>query len=204
MVSREPEQVGFSSIQRLFLLHVTTISAEDVLSIDDSAFDYDFLKKYTIKIENLVAAGLGPKKLKNMVVSSAHELRSLGFDALHMTDPKFAAEAMGCYGSEEVIDAFLTNASDAVALAGSDAVDILGVITTDLLKACAGAPTEGYAVLQQLRPGLSLEGVNASVILDSGLRASSLQELGYSLTAMVKQTNATSNELSKLGYSLKL
>ena len=127
-------------------------------------------------------------------------LRQLGFDALHLADSKFASEANAVFGAESVVETFLTGASDAVALAGSDAVEILGLTPRQLLEACAGSPTEARAVMQQLPLGVSLEGVPAATVLDTGMRKAVLSELGYSLTSIVKQTKASPVELQKLGY----
>lgn len=204
MSSRPVGSVGLNPRQRLFLLNGVPISAEDVLAMDDSEFTYAFIKEKGVKAVNISAAGLGPKVLHEMGLSNPHELRQLGFDALHLADPRFAIEANACFGSESVKDAFLQSASDAVALAGSDAVSILGIQTLDLLVACAGSPTEAAAVLQQLPLGPSLVGVPPSVLLDTGLRKATLQDLGYSLTAVVAQTSADANQLAKLGFGLKV
>lgn len=178
------------------------MSAEDVLAMADSDFTYDFIKDKGIKAGNISAAGLGPRKLKEMGLESPEQLRQLGFDSLYLADPKFASEANACFGSDSVKEVFLQSASDAVALAGTDAVSILGLQTIDLLNACAGAPTEAVAVLQQLPLGTSLVGVPASVLLDCGLRKAALQDLGYSLTAIVSQTGADGAHLAKLGFSI--
>lgn len=202
MSSRPSEAEGISTRQRLFLLHGVQMSAEDVLAMSDSDFTYDFIKENGVKASNITAAGLGPKKLKEMGLNTTEQLRQLGFDALYLADPKFVSEANACFGSESIKEVFLQNASDAVALAGTDAVNILGLQTIDLLNACAGAPTEAIAVLQQFPLGTSLVGVPASVLLDCGLRKAALQELGYSLTAVVKQTGADAPTLSKLGFTM--
>ena len=201
MSVRRPEASGLSTRQRLCLLHGTQLSAEKVLSMDESEFTYEFITQNGIKAQSITAAGLGPKKLKEMGLQTPEQLRSLGFDSLYMADPKFASECNLCFGSEAVVMTFLQNASDAVAIAGSDAVQILNIATLDMLQACAGSPTEAFAVLQQLPLGISLLGVPASALLDCGIRRTALQELGYSLTAVANQTGADATQLAKLGFS---
>jgi hypothetical protein len=49
---------------------------------------------------------------------------------------------------------------------------------------------------------VSLHGVSAKTILDTGLRKTALSELGYSVSVLVKQTGATGIDLGKLGYGL--
>lgn len=202
MSTRPVEEEGLNPRQRLSLLHGVQITAEELLSMKDEQFTYEFIKDKGIKSNNIVMANIGPKKLKEMGLKTPDQLRELGFDALYLADPKFASECNSCFGSDVVLEAYLKSASDAVALAGSDAMNILGINVVDLLNVCAGAPTEASAVLQQLPLGNSLIGVPASVLLDTGLRKTALMELGYSLTVVASQTGADGHQLSKLGFGL--
>ena len=61
--------------------------------------------------------------LKVVGVADCSSLRKLGFDSLYLADTKFVSEANAAFGSRDVIRAFLTGASDAVAIAGTEAVD---------------------------------------------------------------------------------
>lgn len=193
---------GLSTKQRLCLFHGTNVNAESALAMDESEITYEMILSSGIKANNLSAAGIGPKRLKEMGVEDASKLRAAGFDSLYLADPKFALEANAAFGSEETKRVYLQSASDAVAIAGADAMELLGITPRELMEACAGAATEAHAVLQQLPVGVALKGVPASVVLDTGLRKAALMELGYSLTALVQQTGAKAQELSKLGFSL--
>lgn len=192
---------GLSTRQRLMLFSGTSVSAETVLGMEDSDIDAEFIKKSAVKASSMVAACIGPRRLKAMGVESAQQLRELGFDALYLADSKFASEANAAFGAAHVVNAFLVSASDAVAIAGSDAVNLLGISTCQLLDVCAAAPIEAVAVLQQLPSG-ALSGVPCKTILDAGLRKQTLMDNGYSLAAIVKHTRANANELSKLGFTM--
>lgn len=189
--------------QRLCIFHETSVSAEEALAFEDSELTYDLIKEKGAKAENMAAAGVGPKILKQMGLPSAKCLRTMGFDALYLADSKFASEANAAFGSDAIKDAFLVGASDAVALAGSETVGILGISVSELLDVCAGAPTEAASVLEQMPRGVSLDGVECKVILDTGLRKTALMELGYSVSGIVKQTGANAADLEKLGFGLK-
>lgn len=191
-----------SAKMRLCLFHNTTCSAEEALALEETQITADLLLSKGVKASNMATAGIGPKMLKLMGVVDCAFLRKLGFDSLYLSDTKFASEANAAYGSKDVVQSFLVGASDAVAIAGTEAVDILGIHTQDLLSVCAGAPIEALAVLQQLPVGISLEGVNASVLLDTGIRKQALSEVGYSLATIVSQTGANARQLAKLGFSL--
>jgi len=196
------EQQGMSTKQRLCLFHGSEVTAEGALAMEDTEITKKMLLEKGIKANNIAAAGIGPSRLHKMGIGSASQLRSMGFDALYLADPKFATEANACFGSNDVKNAFLKGASDAVSIAGTDAMELLDVTVSDLMSVCAGAPTEAQAVLQQLPLGTSLAGVSAATVLDTGLRKSALMELGYSLTSIAQQTKANATELAKLGYSL--
>lgn len=203
MASRPSVNSGELTLkQRLCLFHNTAVTAEEALALEDDRLTGAFLVEKGVKASNIAAAGLGPVALHAMGVSDAQMLRAIGFTALYLADSVFASEANSSFGSKSVIDAFLISASDAVCLAGSDAVTILGVTTQQLMEACAGAPTEAGAVLQQTAGGTALQGVQPTTLLDTGLRRPKLMELGYSLTAVVKQTGATHIHLAKLGFGL--
>ncbi len=188
--------------QRLALFHGTSVSAETALQFSDSEINAEFLRQGGVTVNNMTAAGVGPLLLKRMGVESASDLRDIGFDALHLSDTKFATEATSAYGADSVVDVFLQSASDAVAVAGSDAMDILGVSAQKLLEVCAGAPVEAQAVLQQLPSGKGLVGVSANTLLDSGLRKGSLMQVGYSLSVVASQTSASADALQKLGFGV--
>jgi hypothetical protein len=101
----------------------------------------------------------------------------------------------------DVVNNFLCTPSDAVAIAGSEAVTTLGISVEQLLSVCAGAPTEALSVLQQVTCEVPLRGIPVSVLLDSGLRAAQLKQLGYGLAAMRELSGVGGNDLSKLGFS---
>jgi hypothetical protein len=188
--------------QRLCLFHNTSMSAEEALALEDEQLTGALLVEKGVKVSNIAAAGMGPVALHGMGVHDAQTLRAMGFTALYLADAVFASEANSAYGGPSVIEAFLVSASDAVCIAGSDAVGILGVTTQQLMEACACAPTEAAAVLQQTPGGNALQGVSPTTLLDTGLRKPKLMELGYSLAAVVKQTGASHTELAKLGFGL--
>lgn len=151
---------------------------------------------------NIAAAKLKPMALKRLGVVEASQLRRLGFDALHLTEGSFCSEANAAYGAEQVLETFLTSPSDAVSIAGSDAMHILNVSTVALLEVCAGAPTEAHAVLKQLTDKEPLKDVPASVLLDAGLRAPALTSLGYNFGKLTTQTGANPDQVLKLGFRL--
>ena len=109
-------------------------------------------------------------------MSTPAKLARLGIDALHLDDAAFAREACALYGAPALVDTFCTTIDDAIALAGSEAIDILGVSVEKLLQLCAGSPKAAAAVLAA-EEARGLAGVRAETLLDTGLRAKTLKTL---------------------------
>lgn len=188
--------------QRLLLFNDTAVAAERALSFTDDELTAGLLVQHGVMAGSIAAAGIGPAKLRDMGVADAGTLRRMGFDPLYLVDSRFCTEANSVFGAVEVKEAFLSSASDAVCLAGSDAVHILGITAEELLDACAGASIEASAVLQQVQSGQGLSGVSAETLLNTGLRKQKLLELGYSISNVVAQTEASAAQLQKLGFSV--
>jgi len=191
-----------STRTRTALFHGTTVSAEIVLAMNDEEINFEFLLCSGVKATNLVVGGVGPAALKARGACNAKQLRKLGFNSLHLCDASFCNEANFAFGAADVVDAFLVTAEDAVAVSGCECAHILGVSVNDLLIKCCGFPGEASAVLQQLPKGAALHDVSCNVVLDAGLRANSLANLGYGLASVVAQLGPTGSEITRLGFVL--
>ena len=189
------------SVHQKFALSRGVMAPSSVTSILDSDFDLVFLRSKQVPIVNLRASKLSPLDLKARGVTSAVGLRELGFDALDLTKPDFCSGAVAAFGADAVKHAFLLDPSDAVALAGSVALVQLDVSTSRLLTACAGHPEAARAVLQQSTRGAALDGVEVGALMDAGLRAPALVQLGYFVETIAEQTGASPKDLEKLGFS---
>lgn len=160
---------------------------------------FEALVEHRVQSANVRAARIGPLTLKEWGAREASDLLALGFDAIDLRSATFAHEASSAYGSKAVVDAFVASARDAIGLAGTASARALGLQPERLLRACAGSPSDAFEVLAQL-PKSALQGVPPRVLLDAGLRAPGLAECGFSRAAVVAQTNATPEEMRKLGY----
>lgn len=201
-MKRMIREEGLQTRARVALFHNTTITATDAMCMDDSEINHDLMLRAGVKCVNMQVADLGPMCLNKRGFETPTQLRSFGFDALHLCDPSWCNEACMAYGREALVAAFVVSAADAVAVAGSEAMTMLNVSPHELLERCAGFPGEAQSVLQQLPQGISLRNVPASVLLDSGLRVNCLKACGYGLQSVVEQTGATPRDLTKLGFTM--
>lgn len=196
----EPEAENvITAKQKLCMFHGTELSPIEVLKLTNEDINLDLLKKYNVTATNLIAAGVGPSMLLGFGAVKAGDLCDLGFDALHLVDTRFVHEAMRCYGAAEVTQRFLNSAAAAVAVAGTAAQRVLSVDASLLLSLCIGAPVEAESVLAQL-PAEGLQGVPASILLDTGLRAGALSRYGYSPVLLQKCTGASARQMHTLGF----
>lgn len=202
MSVRKAAAEGLTVRQRLALFHGSGINAETALSTDEEDITFDLMLKHGVKALNIQAAGIRPLQLKKYGVTQAAQLRRLDYDALHLVDPVICGEANAAFGAVDVINAFLNAPQDAVALAGSEAVTILNLSVQQLLEVCAGAPTEAISVLKQATEEMPLRGVEVKVLLDTGIRAAQLKQLGYGLTSIRQMSNTTAADIGKLGFVL--
>lgn len=178
------------------------VMPESILETNDNDINNTFFSRHGIYATNIRSAGLFPLALRHRGVADATALRTLGFDAIDLNDAAFCASSISAFGADDVTRSFILTAGDAVAISGSTAVVQLGVTAQKLLETCAGAPVQAKSVVQQMEPrGGALRGVDMRVILDSGLRAQTLCNLGYSADSLKEQTvGCTDRELNLLGF----
>ena len=154
---------------RLCLFYDCGAEIHSILSLDDTEITTEFISVNKIPPENILAAGLFPCALFARGCKDVSSLRNLGFDSLHLRNEAFVTQSIACYGSSNVCDAFVSTASDAVSISGSEAVTMLGLSTNALLKLCAGNPLAAKAVLLSIPESSRLRGVEIVSLLDTGI-----------------------------------
>lgn len=199
---RNSPEPGLTARQRLTLFHNTSVSAEQALNLDISQISFQYLVSKNVPPVNIVSAGMKPHLLKKIGAETPGALRRIGFDALYLVDPIFCSEMNGAYGADAVVETFLATPADAVALAGSEAMDILNITLQQLLETCAGAPVEASTVLTQAWNEQSTDSVVASTLLDTGLRAAQLKSIGFNIMSVQRLITPTNDEFQKLGFKI--
>lgn len=151
----------------------------------------------------VLAAGLSVSALRRAGIDTALKFKSVcGFDASHLaTEGELAQALVRAFGAAAVVEAFVQDARDAMAVSSSDsAVLVLGLSTGLLLGMCANAPVQASAILRY-RP------VDASVTYDilkrTTLSADSLQAIGVTFIQLSQQCKLTSGQISALGFQMK-
>lgn len=169
--------------------------------MNDSDINFDFFQEHGIRAPLLKAARITPMQLKARGVRTARNFHALEFNALDLIDGAFCASCVSAFGADDLMQEFLVTGNDAVALAGSAAVTQLGLDMGLLLMLCAGAPAMASEVVAQTLPkGGCLHGVAPETLLDTGLRAPQLKQLGYTPVSLQEQTRCNTVHLNKLGF----
>ena len=154
--------VDLSFRSRLVLLYHTEKSAVEALTMPEHEFTYELFLTHNIGPSHFQVASVSPGWLKRHGVDSAAKMKVLGYDALHLAAcPVFCNEMVNEFGVESLREAFLTEPQDAVSLAGSHAIDMLGIATRQLLETCIGYPSHAVSALYQLNGKVTLNGCSA-------------------------------------------
>ena len=198
-----PSESALSLRQRVSMVIGTSLTAEAVVNMPDEAIHHAFFQEHRIGAPLLRAAGISVAQLKARGTDSAEKLAELGFSSLHLTDESFCAECVAAYGADAVLAQFFVSPSDAIVLAGSPAMALLGLDVGMLLLLCADRPSPAREVLLQCAPygGARLGGVPPQTLIETGLRAPELLKLGLDAEAVRTQTLASPADLYMLGFT---
>jgi hypothetical protein len=188
---------------RLVLFHGSPLSVASALAVDFRNVGMLRMREMGIKADNLRAASIGPVLLREAGVSTASELRALGFDALDLRDVSFASQAIACYGTADTVEAFVCGAADAVNVAGSSGCDLLCITPEHLLKCVAGEPSAARSVISELRSNALAE-VSFDTLLSTGIQTDQLAAVGYNLNSIVTLFSPTTEQLRMMGVRTRL
>ena len=183
--------------QRVALVLEASVTAETLVAMPDADIHPAFLMEQGISPTLLPAAQVTPLQLKVHGTRTTADLAALGFSTLHLLDEEWREDAIAAYGAPALLDEFLATSNDAVVLAGSEAVERLGINLGLLLLLCASQPGAAREVLAQYQHARR---VPPETLLETGLRAEDLAALGLSKARLRQDTLATDAQLSLLGF----
>jgi len=183
--------------QRVALVLEASVTAETLVAMPDADIHHAFLMEQGISPTLLRAAQVTPLQLKVHGTRTTADLAALGFSTLHLLDEDWREDAIAAYGAPALLDEFLATSNDAVVLAGSEAVERLGINLGLLLLLCASQPGAAREVLAQYQHARR---VPPETLLETGLRAEDLAALGLSKARLRQDTLATDAQLSLLGF----
>ena len=183
--------------QRIALVLEASVTAETLVAMPDAEIHHTFLVDQGISPTLLRAAKITPLQLKAHGTRTVTDLSLLGFNAMHLLDEDWCEDAISAYGAPALLDEFLSTSNDAVVLAGSEAVDKLGINLGLLLLLCGNQPGAAREVLAHYQHARR---VPPETLLETGLRAPDLAALGLSKARLRQDTLATDAQLSVVGF----
>ena len=183
--------------QRLALVIEADATAEKIAGMADGEIDHAFFLQHRISPTLLRAAAITPLQLKAHGTRTAAQLAELGFNTLHLMDDEWCDDAIAAYGAPALLDQFLTTSNDAVILAGTGVAERLGVNLGLLLLLCSEQPGPAREVLGQYK---NVRSVPPETLIETGLRASDLEPLGFTESRVRADTLATDAQLIMLGF----
>ena len=183
--------------QRIALVIEASDSAETLVAMEDSAINHEWLMAQHISPTLMRAAQMTPLQLKAHGTRTPRDLATLGFNTLHLLDEEWCDDAVSAYGAPALLDEFLVSSNDAVVLAGSEAVEKLGINLGLLLLVCSGQPSAAREVLAHYK---NVRRVPPETLLETGLRAADLTSLGFSKARLCTDMLATEAQLALMGF----
>lgn len=190
-----------STRQKLALVVGTSLKAEALFEMADEAIDFDFLNANYVSATVLKAAKFSVAQLKQRGADTPQKLAALGFSTLHLLDPAFCTECVDNFGADNVLTEFFVSSNDAVLLSGSQAVTQLGLDVGLLLLLCSGQAQAAKEVLSQCVPkSEALRGVPPLTLIETGLNATQLSQLGFTAATVREQTRASYEQLHVMGF----
>ena len=205
VVASDDAPVSLSTEQRLCIFYNTTLPSREALALPVDELRFELMRRHGCSYQAVAAAGLRPRALRAMGFVSAKHFRQIGMDGLDLADWKVTCELVGLFGAATVKAAFLTTASDAVSLAGTESARLLQIGLDESLALCAGEPESARTVLElQMDVVEQLGGTSVGRLLDTGLRSEALASVGVTLTTLTTTLRASPAQLQQLGYAIRL
>ena len=137
--------------QRMSLVIEANMTAEKITAMRDAEIDHAFLLEHNISTTLLRASKITPLQLKAHGTNTVDKLSELGFTTLHLLDDAWCIGCVSAYGAPKLLDAFLATTNDAVVLAASPAITLLGINLGILLLMCCEQPVAAREVLAQYK-----------------------------------------------------
>tara|TARA_B110000858_G_scaffold198508_1_gene265923 strand:- start:7106 stop:7681 length:576 start_codon:yes stop_codon:yes gene_type:complete len=187
----------FSLKQRMSLVIEANITAEKIVELRDGEIDHEFFMNHNISPTLIRAAKISPLQLKAHGTNTVRKLADLGFNSLHLTDSSWCEGCICAYGASNLLDEFLVSTNDAVVLAASCAVDLLGMNLGILLLMCSRNPNAAREVLVQYK---NMSKVPPDTLIETGLRAKELNAIGFNKNVVREDTHASEWQLKLLGF----
>lgn len=188
---------------RLALFHGSSTSVSDALQMDLSNMTTADLRARGVTADNLRSTSMKATLLQKIGIKTAEDLKDTGLDALDLNDVSFCSQCVARHGAHEVRQVFLVTASDAVALAGTQASQMLAITPSHLLEAAAGDAKAAKTVLQQLGSH-ALKHVSLETLMNTGIQLPALTECGYGFAFLMKEYSPTPIQAALLGMQTVL
>lgn len=194
--------------QMMCLFANTKLPLSQAVDIDPSTLTLERLKAERVTWDNLCATGMSVDEMRQTFgIASLHDMVSLGLDAVELRNPIFTEQLIAAFGAQAIVETLVVDGEAALALVDAPTCVLLGLDTETLLQACAGDPIRALGVLRASGSVTEvLKRIRYDTLLNTGLRARSLQSAGYTLIALATHITPmpTPAQLTALGFKPKL
>lgn len=204
-MSTVPLQPELTRIQRLCIFYDSDVAIGEALEMNDTDITYDLMLDRGCKFQCIACAKLTVTELRARGFVTPVYFRDLGMDALDLTNVTVAQQMVRSFGAEPTRKCFVTTPSDVIALVGSRSYQVIGLTIDESLSICAGDPAAAREFLSQLENSVdALKDTSVARLLDCGLRARALADVGINITTLAEKLKPTTDQLRSLGFDIRL
>lgn len=194
----------------LCLFQSTGLSMDSALKIiheESTSLSVRRMIELGVTWNNIVATGLTIDCLINKhKLESIDQLVNLEMDSFDASEEHTARSLIAHFGADSVVSRFVKTPIDALAWLDSDAAVALQLDVHKFMQLCEGEPDCAAKVLSHYGCPSSSVKLSPIELLNTGLRANALRELGYTTVNIIESLDPrpTSDQIRLLGFYPRL
>lgn len=195
-------QAGISNEDALLLFAHTNVDPVDVFEAIGQGTLVSLFRSQNITVDACLALRMSMLGIQKLGATNTNDFLNIGLTALHLREERIAFQMLQLFGQESVVSTFINTPSDAVDVAGSCGARCLCLGVNQLLEMCSGFPHHALAVLHSCgKPVEVCEHLDLQILLDTGLRAKSLNSNGYSAVILTSLAGMDATTAKQFGFS---
>lgn len=182
---------------KVAIFYKRDLDIRSILQIPDNEITASLMRQQDCSFQDIMCAMSIPEFYERGA-NTVSMFREFGMDAFDLSETLWTNDLVRLFGSDAVINTFLTTAADARILSGSQGAAVLNISTDRLLLHCKGDPVAAEDVLLHR---LS-DATDVDIIIRTNITKEALTRVGIGVVHLVESMKASPSQLAHLGYGL--